>query len=166
LTGIPRWRKLTALMVLQFPDLVRVHLRWSLAILLGMAPLGAGCGEARVTGEPRDSAANVGDGAADGEADANELCPEAPGVPSFAQDLKPFLDTHCNVCHSTHPRDGGFAPRAQDFETYAGFKPWAETSLMSMRLGSMPPPESDPAASAADVCMLKAWIDQGAPSAS
>jgi uncharacterized membrane protein len=128
-------------------------------VLLGVAALGGGCD--RGNAESHDSAADVGDGAVGGK-DAPLTCstPETP--PTFALDVKPFLDARCNVCHSSHPRDGGFAPRAQNFETYAGFKPWAETSLSSMRQGSMPPLEFDPAASAAEMCLLKAWIDQGA----
>jgi uncharacterized membrane protein len=83
-------------------------------------------------------------------------------MPTFALDVKPFLDARCNVCHSSQPRDGGFAPIAQNFESFASFKPWAEASLDSMRGKSMPPPESDALASAAEICMVEAWIDQGA----
>ena len=55
------------------------------------------------------------------------------------------------------------APLAQNFETYASFKPWAEESLRSLRQGTMPPPESDPPAPAADVCMFAAWVGADAP---
>jgi uncharacterized membrane protein len=136
--------------------------RWILAALV--AVLGRRCGGNGEPGEPhsRDGSAEVGDAATDGQADARPTCPRPQPTPSFAKDVKPFLDARCNVCHSTHPRDGGFAPAAQNFETYAGFKPWAAEGLFSVRRGSMPPPESDPALSAADLCMLEAWIDQGA----
>ena len=151
-------------MVPHLPNTVPVQLYWVLAILMAATALGGGCGGNSAAGEPqsRDSAADVGDSAAGGNADAGATCPTPQKAPSFAQDVKPFLNARCTICHSTHPRDGGFAPSAQNFETYAGFEPWAQDSLASLLQGTMPPPESDPAPPAADICMLKAWIDQGA----
>jgi hypothetical protein len=146
-----------ALVVSHLSPPVQGH--WILVVLV--AVLGGGCGG---SGEPqfRDSSAEVGDAGTDGKADARATCPTPRQAPGFAQDVKPFLDAYCNVCHSTHPRDGGFAPPAQNFETYAGFRPWATESLVSMRRGGMPPPDSDPALSPADLCMFEAWIDRGA----
>jgi uncharacterized membrane protein len=126
-------------------------------LLLGVAVPGSGCDGGKA--DSPDGAAPVSD-ARDGK--ANVTCPVAAPAPTFSQDIKPFLAARCNVCHSTHPRDGGFAPGSQNFETYAGFKVWAEDSLISMRQGTMPPSESDPPATAAEYCMLKAWIEQGA----
>jgi uncharacterized membrane protein len=128
-------------------------------LLWGVAVPDSGCdGDSAASG---DGAAPGGD-ARDGKADAAVICPAPAPVPTFSQDVLPFLEARCNVCHSSHPRDGGFAPPSQNFETYAGFKVWAEDSLISLRQGTMPPPVSDPAATAAEYCMLKAWIDQGA----
>jgi uncharacterized membrane protein len=135
-----------------------------LAVLLAVAMLGGGCGSSSAAGDSQslDSAAEVADSAASGKPDIGPTCPTPEKAPSFAQDVVPFLNAQCNVCHSTHPRDGGLAPSAQNFETYASFKPWAAESLNSLRRGTMPPPESDPASPAADICMFQAWIDQGA----
>jgi hypothetical protein len=133
-----------------------------LAVVLAL--LGGGCGGRGTPGEPqsRDGAADVGDSATDRQGDAGVTCPVPQKAPSFARDVLPLLDADCNGCHSTHPCDGGFAPIAQNFETYAGFKPWATEALASMRRGGMPPPETAPPVSAADICMLQAWIDGGA----
>ena len=151
------------LVVSHLANPVPVQRRWGLAAFLAVAMLSGDCGGGGTGAPPsRDSAAEVGDSAASGEADARPTCPTPMKTPSFAQDVKPFLDAYCTVCHSSHPRDGGFAPSAQSFETYASFKPWAAESLVSMRRGGMPPPESDPPASAADICMLEAWIEEGA----
>jgi hypothetical protein len=175
LTGTHCWHKLRILMVSHPSDHVRLQQRWGLAVVLALAVLGGGCGSSSAAGDSqsRDSAAGdsqslasaveVGDSAtASGKPDMGPTCPPPEKTPSFAQDVVPFLDAQCNVCHSTHPRDGGFAPSAQNFETYASFKTWAEESLISMRQGTMPPPESDPATPAADICMYQAWINQGA----
>jgi hypothetical protein len=153
---------------------VQVQQHWGLAFLLAVAVLGGGCGSSSAAGDSQspdsaagdsqslDSAAEVADSAASGKPDIGPTCPTPEKPPSFAQDVVPFLNAQCNVCHSTHPRDGGLAPSAQNFETYASFKPWAAESLNSLRRGTMPPPESDPASPAADICMFQAWIDQGA----
>jgi uncharacterized membrane protein len=137
----------------------RILRYWASVLLLGVAVPGSGCDGGKA--DLPDGASPVGD-ARDGKTDAGVTCPAPAQVPTFSQDVRPFLEARCNVCHSSHPRDGGFAPGSQNFETYAGFKVWAEDSLTSMRQGTMPPSESDSPASAAEYCMLKAWIDQGA----
>jgi uncharacterized membrane protein len=112
--------------------------------------------------ESRDSAIETGFSTPDLKADTGVTCAVPERMPTFASDVKPFVDARCNVCHSNQPRDGGFAPLGQNFESFANFQPWAEASLDSMRGKSMPPPESDALASVAEICMLKAWIEQGA----
>jgi hypothetical protein len=137
-------------------------------LFLGMTGLAVGCGSGSTAGEPPPSDGGrvvddgADDGAIDGDTPGSTGCPAAQAAPSFAKDVKPFLDAHCTVCHSTRPRDGGFAPIAQNFETYAGFKPWAREALASLHQKTMPPPESDAPATASDICMIESWIDQGA----
>jgi uncharacterized membrane protein len=135
------------------------RIAWAWLLLVGVAVSGGGCDGGKA--DSPDGASPSRD-ARDGKADAGVSCPAPTTAPTFSQDIKPFLEARCNVCHSSHPRDGGFAPASQNFETYAGFKVWAEDSLTSMRQGTMPPSDTDPPTSTAEYCMLKAWIEQGA----
>lgn len=139
-----------------------VSREWKWIPVFFLVAVGVGCGSSTPgESQPRDSGAGVGDSATERQADTGVTCPARQKPPTFAQDVKPFLDAYCNVCHSDHPRDGGLAPPAQNFGSYVGFKPWATESLGSMRRGGMPP-TPDPAASDADICMLEAWINDGA----
>lgn len=134
---------------------LQLLLKLAALLLVGLS----GCD---VAGQNGADAGRAVDGARD-VAQPTTTCPAASQTPSFQQDVMPFLSTRCTVCHSTTPRDGGFAPQAQNFETYAGFRPWAEESVRSLRQGTMPPPESDPPAPQADICMFTAWVEAGAP---
>jgi uncharacterized membrane protein len=154
LTHLPRRGSLSHLLAM-------AHL--ARALLLGITVLAASCGGASAADPSKigDGAVTTIDGVIDDTAKAASGCPTSLSTPSFTRDVKPYLDVHCNGCHSAHPRDGGLAPSAQYFENYSAFKPWAQEALNSLRQGTMPPPETDAPSPPADICMIEAWIDQG-----
>lgn len=80
---------------------------------------------ARLSGDGRGGAWVAADGSLDGyRIDA----------PSFAADVRPFVETHCARCHG----DPG-----ADYRDYAVFAPRAEAALDRVRAGDMPRCEDD-----------------------
>ncbi len=167
-TGRPQRRRLRcAVMLVHALLAARAGHRFLAGLFIGIAVLAGGCGGGSAASNPRANDGGVGagdgaDGSMDSETYSYTACPVVQKSLSFAEDVKPFLDTRCTVCHSTHPRDGGFAPGAQNFDTYASFKPWAREALVSLRQRTMPPPESDAPVTVADICLIESWINQGA----
>jgi mono/diheme cytochrome c family protein len=88
-----------------------------------------------------------------------------PG-PTFNKDILPILQQHCQSCH----RPGEIGP--MPLLTYAGTRPWAKSIKTAVVTRKMPPWFADPKyghfandrrLSDADVAMLAAWVDAGAP---
>ena len=81
-------------------------------------------------------------------------------VPTFRQDVRPWIDDRCAVCHSN---------QTQDFRDDEVFRAIADDALTRVRSGDMPrcaggvrcPPES--ALSPDDYAVLERWIRAGRP---
>ena len=81
-------------------------------------------------------------------------------VTTFSQDILPWIDTHCAVCHGN---------QTQDFRTYDVFRSVASDALTRVRSGDMPrceggvrcAPEDN--LSADDYSVLERWIRAGLP---
>ena len=97
--------------------------------------------------------------------DADGLIRASSGVigeqtPTFTQDVLPWIETHCALCH---------ANQTQDFRDYDVFELVAASALSRVRSGDMPrceggvrcPPEQNMAAE--DYAVLEAWIQAGMP---
>jgi hypothetical protein len=90
----------------------------------------------------------------------------ASSVPTFYRDVLPILQRHCQSCH----RAGGIAPMA--FESYKQTFLYAEAIRRATQEKSMPPwfadPSigrfsNDPSPSSAEIAILSAWAQSGAP---
>lgn len=106
--------------------------------------------------------------------------PLAAEVPSFTRDIKGLLSNRCIRCHGPDPEDrhgGGehglrldtFAGASEDLGGYAALVPGdAEASELIARITAtdpdivMPPPEAGEPLSAAEVDLLRRWIEAGA----
>jgi Copper type II ascorbate-dependent monooxygenase, C-terminal domain len=85
---------------------------------------------------------------------------------TFYRDVLPILQDHCQVCHRAH----GIAPMA--FETYDQTRPYAAAIHVATQNRTMPPWfaekgigkfSNDPSLSDAQIAMLAAWAQAGAP---
>jgi len=92
----------------------------------------------------------------------------APGAaaPTFHQDVEPILHRRCQGCH----RPGDIAPMS--LMTYADARPWAKAIRSAVLQKKMPPwfadsdcgPfHNDPSLSKAEIEVLSAWAESGAP---
>ena len=84
-------------------------------------------------------------------------------VVSFAGDLLPILDTHCNNCHSATAPDGGL-----DLTSHAGVSQSGNVGSLVSRLrlpmsdvGSMP--RNGMPLPECNIVLFELWIAQGAP---
>ncbi|MEO6436164.1 MAG: PSD1 and planctomycete cytochrome C domain-containing protein [Tepidisphaeraceae bacterium] len=110
---------------------------------------------------------------------AQQVCAAEPGKIDFARDVQPILSDKCFLCHGPDggtrkadlrldvldPKLGPFAAR----DGYAVITPKSlDDSVMVMRITSdddevkMPPPKSNRTLTAAQIDILKQWIEQGA----
>lgn len=82
----------------------------------------------------------------------------APAPPSFATDVKPFVQAHCASCHASGAR---YAP-VIDFENYGVSKTWAQTSLRRITdtLSPMPPASAE-ILTPAQYDVFVRWVDGG-----
>jgi hypothetical protein len=89
-----------------------------------------------------------------------------PAAPEFHKDVLPVLQKNCQSCH----RPGEVGPMA--FTTYQETRPWAKAIRQAVVTGKMPPWSADNsvthyrnnrALSQAEIGILKAWADAGAP---
>ena len=98
--------------------------------------------------------------AAQAEAGAGEV--------TFAKDIVPILQRSCQVCH----RQGEMAPMS--LVTYQEVRPWARSIRNRVVNREMPPWhidkdigiqrfKDDPSLSDAEIAMVAAWVDNGAP---
>ena len=85
---------------------------------------------------------------------------------TFYKDVLPILQDHCQTCH----RRDEIAP--MPLTTYRETRPWARAMLEAVRQRKMPPwfadPSfghfaNDPSLSFAQISLLSAWADEGAP---
>jgi len=90
--------------------------------------------------------------------------PDQPS-PTFARDVLPILQTHCQVCH----RPGEPAPMS--FLTYETTRPWAKAIKAAVLARKMPPWPADPqygrfandrTLKPDEIATLIAWVDGGA----
>ncbi len=101
------------------------------------------------------------------EAGARAQSRPAPGAATFARDIAPLLVTHCAACH----QPGGIAPFS--VLTYRDVRPWARAIRQSALTRSMPPWKPRPGhggpfvaerrLSDAEIDLIAAWVDAGAP---
>jgi hypothetical protein len=87
--------------------------------------------------------------------------------PTFAQDVAPILQKHCQVCH----RSGEIGP--MPLLTYDQVRPWAKAMKSAVVTRTMPPWHADPhygsfannrSMSEAEIQTIAAWADAGAAS--
>ncbi|MCY4601870.1 MAG: cytochrome c [Acidobacteria bacterium] len=87
---------------------------------------------------------------------------------TFAKDIVPIFQRSCQVCH----RPGEMAPMS--LVTYEDVRPWARSIRSRVVSREMPPWhidrnigiqqfEDDPSLSDAEIAMVAAWVDNGAP---
>ncbi len=87
---------------------------------------------------------------------------------TFAKDIVPIFQRSCQVCH----RQGEMAPMS--LVTYEDVRPWARSIRSRVVSREMPPWhidrnigiqqfEDDPSLSDAEIAMVAAWVDNGAP---
>ena len=85
--------------------------------------------------------------------------------PTFAKDIAPLLEKHCQVCH----RPGEIGPMS--LLTYEQARPWAKAIKSAVLTRAMPPWDADPhygkfannrSLSEDDIQTLVAWADSGA----
>ena len=90
----------------------------------------------------------------------------ADQVPTFSKDIAPIFYKHCVECH----RPTMFAPMS--LLTFEEARPWARSIKQRVVAREMPPWGADPAIgrfrndprlSQADIDMIMAWVDGGAP---
>ncbi len=87
--------------------------------------------------------------------------------PFYCDDIKPILDTYCSSCHGSPPAGGAPATfRLDVFETVgstpgAGAKA-ARVKARAVDSKTMPPPSS-PQPTSAELALLSAWAQAGAP---
>lgn len=92
----------------------------------------------------------------------------AAHVPTFAKDVVPILQQHCQNCH----RPGSIAPMS--LLTYKDARPWARSIKQRVAQRTMPPWfvdrhvgiqkfKDDPSLSDAEIATVEAWADGGAP---
>ncbi|MBI3736157.1 hypothetical protein HY256_06555 [Candidatus Sumerlaeota bacterium] len=90
----------------------------------------------------------------------------APAVPTFARDVAPIFQKHCQACH----RPGEAAPMA--LLTYEDARPWAKAIAKNVEARVMPPWHPDPAIgewandrrmSEAEIKTVAGWARGGAP---
>ncbi len=93
----------------------------------------------------------------------------AAAAPTFSKDIAPVLFNRCAECH----RPGAMAPMS--LLTYEDARPWAGRSRQKVVTREMPPwgadPSvgkfaNDPSLSQAEIDMIAAWVDAGAPEGS
>ena len=108
----------------------------------------------------------------------SQSCAESPVSVQFNRDVRPILAEYCFHCHGPDP---GTRKANLRLDTEAGFFAKAESGDAPIQKGSpqnsplyqrlitsdkdevMPPPKSHKELKAAQVGVIKAWIDQGAP---
>ncbi len=87
--------------------------------------------------------------------------------PTFAEDVAPLLEKHCQVCH----RPGEIGP--MPLLTYDQVRPWAKAIKSAVLTRTMPPWDADPhygqfannrSLSESDIQTLVSWADTGAAS--
>ena len=112
----------------------------------------------------------VGQSLADDQADPPAAPGSAPAV-DFVRDIKPIFVTHCYECHGPGEERGGLSLAQHGLalsggDTAPAFVPGsADASLLVKRvIGGQPPamPLDREPLSAAEIDLLKIWIDQGA----
>ena len=90
----------------------------------------------------------------------------AAAAPTFSKDIAPVLFNRCAECH----RPGAMAPMS--LLTYEDARPWAKAIKAKVVKREMPPwgadPSigkfaNDPSLSQAEIDMIAAWADAGAP---
>ncbi len=96
---------------------------------------------------------------------------ETPKVPDYVQHIAPIFQTYCTSCHNDDDREGGLS-----LESYADlqqggdngpalFAGQVESRLLLMVEGKLEPkmpPDNAEGPPAADIALLKAWVDSGA----
>lgn len=110
--------------------------------------------------------AGLGGIAADADA-AGSAAPAAAQAVTFTDEIAPLLRERCGSCH--HP--GAVAPFS--VHTYAEVRPWARAIRNAIRTRSMPPWKPAPGyggpfvgeqrLSDAEIDLIAAWVDAGAP---
>src|SRR5215831_18993573 len=87
---------------------------------------------------------------------------------TFAKDVAPILQSHCQVCH----RPGAIAPMS--LLTYEDARPWARAIKEKVVRREMPPWyidrnigitdfKDDPSLSDTEIATISKWVDAGAP---
>src|ERR1041385_2669338 len=106
--------------------------------------------------------------------DVSRLPPPAARPVDFGKDIKPLFETHCLKCHGPDKQKSGLrldqkAVALRGGENYApDIRPGnsADSSLIHLVAGLLPdlrmPKEGEPL-DPAQIGLLRAWIDQGAP---
>lgn len=102
-------------------------------------------------------------GASDGGGGGGVMPCDTTLVVSFAGNLLPILDTHCNNCHSATAPDGGL-----DLTSHEGVSQSGNVGSLVSRLrlpmsdlGSMP--QNGVPLPECDIVLFELWIAQGAP---
>ncbi len=94
------------------------------------------------------------------------MAADTKSAPTFNRDILPLLQKNCQTCH----RPGEIGP--MPLLTYEGTRPWAKAIKAAVVTRKMPPWFADPKyghfandsrMSDADVNMIAAWVDAGAP---
>jgi mono/diheme cytochrome c family protein len=95
--------------------------------------------------------------------------PDAKQQQQLAQQARAVLKTYCYRCHGQDGSVEGSMNYATDLAKLVARKKIVPSDLKGSRLfrrveeGTMPPPDEQPRPSAADIAVLKKWIEAGAP---
>lgn len=92
-------------------------------------------------------------------------------VPEFRSDVLPILEAKCNSCHGTKKRDGKLDLRTLEAMLKGGVSGPAiqpgnvDKSLLIelIHFNEMPPRKDKNRVTAAELKLLKAWVEAGAP---
>ena len=95
--------------------------------------------------------------------------PDAKQQQQLAQQAQTVLKAHCYRCHGQDGSVEGSMNYVTDLAKLVGRKKVVPNDLKGSRLfrrvdeGTMPPPDENPRPSAAEIAVLKKWIEAGAP---
>jgi uncharacterized membrane protein len=135
--------------------LQRPRVRIALALAVGLIAATSGCvveGDAVYDSVPLPETGGAGGAGGGGDAEGGTAAP-----PSWAE-VEPIMVEKCGACHGD-PLAGG-APFA--LITYADAATYAERSAIRAKFRTMPPAGSPPLTDA-EIAILQAWFDAGAP---
>jgi hypothetical protein len=106
-----------------------------------------------------------------GRVQATEQGPARAGTIDFARQVKPILDARCLECHSDEKRKGGlslatYGDALDGGRSGASIRPGSSASslLVHRIVGGIEPqmPKDEAPLTAAEVAIIRAWIDEGA----